>query len=292
MPRVMNARGALAVIALAACATTVAMAQSAPATAPAASPAPIALGARPTAEDTIAVQCTVAAAAVLTDCAILAPERLNPVERARVLARAAASTSDPALRVGERRTFGIVEGTRDFTATPGIAPRLALVREDAMVGVGACMWKEIGTHGQTVVTGSMRVGASMQGARQAMQAEPTWAAAIAKCDPAYAQHQALADMIIPAAALKAASRDHLAKNGILEASMRSAMAALPVVRTALEIRTIAVLRQAAEPPNVDWTPYLTRLRMLTGDPRARYAQLYFQAEAIENVLVYQQLKAW
>ena len=48
----------------------------------------------------------------------------------------------------------------------------------------------------------------------------------------------------------------------------------------------------AEPPTVDWTPYLTKLHMLTGDPRARYAQLYFQAEAIENVLVYEQLRAW
>ncbi len=280
--------GGLAALVLAAAATA-AFGQTPPAAAPATA---VALGARPTAEDTIAVQCTVAAAAALTDCTILAPERLSPAEQARVLARAAASTSDPGLRVGDRRTFGIVEGLRDFTSPPGIAPRLALVREDALVGVGACMWKEIGTHGQAVVTGSMRMGASMQGARQAMQAEPTWAAAIAKCDPRYAQHQALADMIIPAAALKAASRDHLARNGILEASMRSAMAALPVVRTALEVRTIAVLRQAAEPPTIDWTPYLAKLHMLTGDPRARYAQLYFQAEAIENVLVYQQLRAW
>lgn len=283
MRRVFTMRCGLAATAFAATVAGAAMAQTVPAPT---------LGARPTAEDTIAIQCTVAAAAALGDCAILAPDRLAPAEQVRVLARAVASTADPDLRVGERRTFGIVEGLRDFTSPPGIAPRLALVREDALVGVGACMWKEIGTRGQTVVTGSMRVGASMQGARQAMQAEPTWAAAIAKCDPDYARHQALADMIIPAAAMKAASRDHLARNGILESSMRSAMAGLPAVRTALELRTIAVLRQSAEPPAVDWTPYLTRLRMLSGDPRARYAQLYFQAEAIENVLIYQQLRAW
>lgn len=285
MNTVLNARRGLVALALAASVAAAASAQTPVATTPA-------LGARPTPQDTIAVQCTVAAAAALTDCAIAAPERLNPAEQARVLARAAASTSDPGLRVGERRTFGIVEATRDFTSPPAIAPRLALVREDALVGVGACMWKEIGTHGQAVVTGSMRTGASMQGARQAMQAEPTWAAALAKCDPAYAQHQALADLVIPAAAMKAASRDHLARNGVMEASMRSAMAALPVVRAALELRTIAVLRQTAEPPTVDWTPYLAKLNMLTGDPRARYAQLYFQAEAIENVLIYQQLRAW
>lgn len=287
---VLNGRRGLAALVLGA--SVAAAAAAVAQTSPAPARPPVALGARPAAEDTIAVQCTVAAAAALADCAIVAPERLTPAEQARVLARAAASTSDPGLRVGERRTFGIVEGTRDFASPPGIAPRLALVREDALVGVGACMWKEIGTRGQTVVTGSMRVGASMQGARQAMQAEPTWAAAIAKCDPDYARHQALADMIIPAAAMKAAARDHLARNGILEASMRSAMAGLPVVRTALELRTIAVLRQTAEPPTVDWTPYLAKLNMLTGDPRARYAQLYFQAEAIENVLIYQQLRAW
>ena len=286
MNRVLNLRRAFAAFALTCSATISAQAQTTP------PPPTPALGARPTAEDTIAVQCTVAAAAGLSDCAIVAPERLTPTEQARVLARAAASTSDPGLQVGERRTFGIVEGLRDFNNPPGIAPRLALVREDPLVGVGACVWREIGGRGQTVVTGTMRTGASMQGARTAMQAEPTWAAAIAKCDPGYARHQALSDMIIPAAALKAASRDHLARNGLLEASMRSAMAGLPEVRTALELRTIAVLRQTAEPPTVDWTPYLAKLHMLTGDPRARYAQLYFQAEAIENVLIYQQLRAW
>ena len=78
MRMVLNARGGLVAIAMAASVASVAAADALAQTVPA--PAPLALGARPTAEDTIAVQCTVAAAAALTDCTIAAPERLSPAE--------------------------------------------------------------------------------------------------------------------------------------------------------------------------------------------------------------------
>ncbi|MBX7248955.1 MAG: hypothetical protein K1X35_07940 [Caulobacteraceae bacterium] len=248
---------------------------------PTATPAPSA---------TIAVRCTVGAGATLTDCEIVNPAPLSPADRARVLERAARTGADPALRAGEQRVFGIAEALRDFGAVA--PPRLARLREDALIGVGQCVWENIGLHGQQVVAATLRIGASMQVTRQNMQSEPTYAAALAKCDPDHAAHASVADTIIPAWAMRVAARDHLALNQISETSMRQAMAALPATRAALETRTIAVLRNATDAAPVDWTPYLTRLHMLSGDPRARYAQLYFQAEAIHNVLIYQQIDAW
>jgi hypothetical protein len=239
---------------------------------------------------TIAVKCTVAAGATLTACEVSEPERLTEADRVRVLDRASKSTTDPALAVGVRRTFGIVEGLKDFAAAA--PPRLALVREDALVGVGQCMWDNIGARGQQVVGGSLRIGASVQVTLQSLQAEPTYAPALAKCDPDHTAHPSLADTIIPAWAMREAAREHLARNQLAETSLRAAMAALPATRAAIELRTMAALRNSTEAANVDWAPYLARLHMLLGDPRARYAQLYFQAEAIHNVLIYQQLDAW
>jgi hypothetical protein len=241
-------------------------------------------------DTTIAVTCTVAAQAALTACEVLTPG-LTPAEQARVLDRASKSTTDPALPVGTRRAFGIVEGLKVFPAG-AVEPHLALVREDALAGVGDCMWSNIGLHGQQTAAATLRMGASMQVTRENLQAEPTWAAALAKCDPGHAAHATLADTIIPAWVMRIAARDHLALNGVSETSMRAAMATLPEVRAKLELRTIAVLRNATDAAPVDWTPYLAKLHMLTGDPRARYAQLYFQAEAIHNVLIYQEIDPW
>lgn len=259
----------------------------------AAQPAPTAPAAtaRPAPGATIPVTCTVAAQAALSACEI-AGANLTPEETARVLDRASKSTTDPSLPVGTRRVFGIVEGLKDFSAPGAIAPRVALVREDALIGVGECMWTNIGPRGQQVAAGTLRIGASMQATRQNLQAEPTWGPALAKCDPNHAAHASLADTVIPAWVMRIAARDHLALNGVSEASMRSAMAALPDIRSKLEVRTIAALRNSADAPNIDWTPYLTKLRMLNGDPRARYAQLYFSAEAVHNVLIYQEIDPW
>jgi len=285
-----SARAAACALAITGVIAPQALAQ--PAVAPSTAPAPAAAPrGHPAADATIAVTCTVAAQAALSACEIATPG-LTAAEQARVLDRASKSTTDPALAVGTRRAFGIVEGLKDFSAPGAVAPRLALVREDALVGVAECVWNNLGLHGQEVAAGTLRMGASMQVTRQNLQAEPTWAPAIAKCDPGHAGHATLADTIIPAYAMKAAARDQLARNGVPESALRQAWAATPALRDALEVRTIAVLRNATDTTALDWTPYLTRLHMLTDDPRARYAQLYFRAEVIQNVLIYQEASPW
>jgi hypothetical protein len=249
-------------------------------------------GPRPTPADTVEVSCTVGPQASLMDCSLVHPERLTEAERARVLQRAASATTDPSLRPGEQRVFGIPEATRDFTHPPATAPHVALVREDSLVGVGQCVWEAIGALGQSDVAASLKIGASMQVTRQTIEAQPQYAAILARCDPNHASHVDAADMVIPAYAMKASSRDQLARNQIPESSLRAALGQSPELQRVLELRTIAVLRNATEPTPLDWGPYLARLHLITGDPRIRYAELFFQAEAIENVLIYQQLKAW